>query len=231
MIADFEKLKENNRLEAKKASGGIPQSIWRTYSAFANTNGGYILLGVEEKSDKSLKVVGLDNPEAMLIDFWNTVNNNQKVNFNILFDRHVQIVGIDNKKIIMIEVPRADRTMKPIYLNEKPFAETYRRNGEGDFHCSKEMIHAMLRDSGHQTQDMLVLENMSFDVFDHDTLRRYRNNMRITRLGHAWTNLEDIEFLQKIHGVGIGEDGKLHPTAAGLLMFGHEYEILREYPN
>ncbi|WP_289642256.1 hypothetical protein [uncultured Dubosiella sp.] len=26
------------------------------------------------------------------------------------------------------------------------------------------------------------------------------------------------------------EDGKLHPTAAGLLMFGEEYRIVREFP-
>ena len=26
------------------------------------------------------------------------------------------------------------------------------------------------------------------------------------------------------------ETGKVHPTAAGLLMFGYEYEIVREFP-
>lgn len=38
-------------LECKKAQRSVPNSLWDTYSAFANTYGGTILLGVVEHLD------------------------------------------------------------------------------------------------------------------------------------------------------------------------------------
>ncbi len=47
-LNEIEKYKENSQIEAKKASDGLPHSVWNTYSSFANTFGGIILLGVEK---------------------------------------------------------------------------------------------------------------------------------------------------------------------------------------
>lgn len=51
MNIDIQKLlSEGERvtLECKKATKSVPNSLWETYSAFANTYGGTILLGVYE---------------------------------------------------------------------------------------------------------------------------------------------------------------------------------------
>ena len=228
---NLEQYKENNRLEVKKAKGGLPNSIWETYSSFANTLGGTILLGVCEKADKSFEIVGLNDAERILTDFWNTINNQSKVNINILSNKDVEVITFNNKDIIVISVPRAQRADKPIYINGNPLTGTYRRDGDGDYKCSQEEVKAMLRDASAQTNDLTVLEGMNEDVFNYDTVHSYRMRMKYARPGHVWESLEDSAFLLRIGAMGRGEDGSTHPTAAGLLMFGNEYEITREFRN
>ena len=87
----------------------------------------------------------------------------------------------------------------------------------------------MVRDASVRTQDMLVLNEMDMTVFNKESVRSYRQRMRLSRPGHVWEALEDEDFLMKLGAVGIGSDGKKHPTSAGLLMFGNEYDIVREY--
>ena len=146
-LNNIEAYHENNRIEAKKALGGLPHSIWETYSAFANTLGGVILLGVEEWKDKSLHPVDLPDPEGMVEEFWTLVNTPAKASVNILSEEDVDIEVIDGKRIITITVPPAPPRCKPVYVDGDPFTGAYCRTGEGDDRCTREEIKEMLREA------------------------------------------------------------------------------------
>ena len=117
------------------------------------------------------------------------------------------------------------------YIDGNPMTGTYRRNGEGDYHCTQDAVRAMLRDAATQTQDTLLIDQMDLSVFDYDSVHRYRNRLRNHRPGHVWDELDDVTFLYRLGAVGRGEDGMMHPTVAGLLMFGFEYEIVKHFPH
>ncbi len=90
---------ERVTLECKRAKAEVPKSIWQTYSAFANTIGGLILLGVDEDLQekdvsKRFQIIGVDEPSKIITDFWNTLNSD-KVNENILVDSDVEVVNVD----------------------------------------------------------------------------------------------------------------------------------------
>lgn len=229
-LSNIERYRENNRIEAKKSLGGLPKSLWETYSAFANTMGGILLLGVEEYRDKSLHVVNLPNPEALVAEFFAILKNPKKVSANILTEQDVTIREVDGNRMIVIHVPRARRYDKPVYIDGDPFTGTYRRNGEGDYRCTREEVQAMLRDAAVHTQDMKVLAQAELSALDYTTVHRYRSRMQEERPGHVWEELNDTEFLYRLGAAGRSSDGTLHPTAAGLLMFGREDEIVKAYP-
>ena len=230
-IGCFEKYRENNRLEVKKAKGGLPVSLWETYSSMSNCHGGTIILGIIEKDDGSFVTTGLKDVEKLKKDFWNTINNNRKVSANLLTDTDIESYEVNNDVILVIRVPRAPREFKPVYINDDLFGGTFRRNGEGDYHCTKSEVRAMLRDQTEETSDMKVLEDFDICDLDMETIRAYRNRHSAYRSEHVWESLPDEEYLERIGAAKKAKsDKKLHPTAAGLLMFGEEYRILYEYP-
>ena len=157
-IRKFDQYRENNRLEVKRAAAVLPDILWSTYSSMANSSGGVILLGVAEKNDGSFMTTGMKNAEKLLKDFWNTINNRQKVSTNLLSDNDILTYEVGEDVILAIHVPRARREDKPVHINQDLFGGTFRRNGEGDYHCTKNEIKAMLRDQTEETSDMKMLD-------------------------------------------------------------------------
>jgi ATP-dependent DNA helicase RecG len=127
---------ENKDTEFKLADGGLP-SIWETVSAFANTEGGYLILGVKEKDNNEFEVLGLKKPEALIKTFWDTHNNPSKLSARLCTDPDVQAVTFAGRRLVIIYVPRASREQRPIYINGNLLTGTYKRNHAGSYRCSE----------------------------------------------------------------------------------------------
>ena len=104
------------------------------------------------------------------------------------------------KKIVCIHVPMADFRMKPIYLNGNVYKGTYRRNHEGDYHCTERQVRAMIRDSFEDGNDGILIEHYNMDDIDLDTLHRYRTLFRVWNNDHVWNEVDDKTFLRNLGG-------------------------------
>lgn len=227
---------ERLHLECKKASREVPKSIWETYSSFANTLGGDILLGIEEDlsatdASKRFTILGVENVSKIKTDFWNTVNCD-KVSANILQDEDVSDFEVDGKSIIRIHIPQADFTLRPVYINGNPLKGTFRRNHEGDYHCTEAEVKAMLRDANENGNDSTLMEFYGIDDIDADSLRQYRTEFRVLNDGHPWNGDDDKKFLTELGGYVVDrKNGKEGLTLAGLMMFGKGLAITERLAN
>lgn len=226
----IEQYRENNRIEAKLAQGGFPHSVWETYSAFANTLGGIILLGVKELKDKSFECVDLPSPEALAEEFMRTAGDRRQVSVNLLNDKSINIVEHNGHRIVAVEIPQATRKQKPVFVYGDFTHGAYRRGGEGDYRCSPAQIRAMIRDRADAGADRRIIEALSTDCIDTSTVKRYRSQLYKASNDVLWQKLSDTEFLYKIEAIALGNDSKPHPTCAGLLMFGNPLSIQSIFP-
>ncbi|MCM1322303.1 MAG: putative DNA binding domain-containing protein [Bacteroides sp.] len=240
-LSNIGKYRENNRLEAKQAVGGFPRSLWETYSSFANTFGGIILLGVEETHDKELRIIGLSCAEERLDEFRRTVKDRHAVSVNILKEDQSYIADIEGRRIVVIEVPRADRHYRPVFIGSDPYSGTFRRSGDGDYHCSAEEVRSMFRDRGDVPDDGEPLCALPMSALCADTVRRFRSRMKNLHPSHELNTLGDDAFLEAVRAASRGgktadkhggrKTAELHPTIAGLLAFGCENFITAQFPN
>ncbi len=132
-LEDITTLSEAVDLECKLAigkhgKGQLPTDFWPTYSAFANTHGGVVLLGVKEKQGR-FSLHGIQDPQRVIITLFNHLNNPQKVSVNLLTEKDVKVITIDGRNLIQVQIPAAHRKQKPVYLGGNPFkGHTYRRH-------------------------------------------------------------------------------------------------------
>lgn len=236
-VIDLVTLSEGCELECKAAQGRdgrgeLPEDFWKSYCAMANSDGGVILLGVQEKPRGVFHALGIRDIERVRKSLWDALHNRQKISANLLAERDVMPVDIDGKSVLRIRVPRASRQVRPVHLGNNPFGGSYLRRHEGDYQADDESVRRMMAERVEESRDDRVLKGYDFNDLDMETVAAYRNRFSAVKPGHVWTDLPLPEFLTQIGAWGKNrEEGFTGLRLAGLLMFGRADAIRDAFPH
>lgn len=235
-LDDLYLLQESSEIECKLALGKdglgeVPEDMWETYSAFANTDGGYIVLGMQEKKNKFIPK-GLTRIAQVRKQLFDLANNPKKVNVNLLKNSLIKELPLnDQKSLLIIYVPRAKRVERPVYLKGNPLGNTYQRCNESDQRLSEEQVKRMLAEQAQDSRDSVVLEHFQINDLDMESVQNYRQRYANLDPSHPWNELSNLAFLEKIKAYKTErETGRKGLTIAGLLMFGTHTAIQDKFP-
>ena len=229
-VSQIIKDRETAEIEFKSAKGGFPKSFWETYSAFANTHGGTIVLGVKEKDGIfTLNNLTDDDIDNLQKDFWSGVHNKNTINACLLKNDDVEVGEIEGHKVILFHIPQAQRDQRPIHCTQDAFNGTFRRNYEGDYLCGNAEVRRMFADADiTRPADGRILKNYSWDDIDMPSFEQYRRLFATAKPSHPWHTLSNDELMRKLGGYRkdreTGEEGF---TLAGILMFG-KYDSIKD---
>lgn len=210
--------------EVKEASGGLPKSMWETVSAFSNTAGGWIILGVKEKKSENGSeyiVNGVANPEQMEQDIVTTLRSRSK--FNAPVSCKALKYTIDDKNVLVFEIPLSPH--RPVAI--KSNGEVYVRTGSGDTLATDMEVDAIVRDASFGAKSEMEVPGTGFKDIDTNSIASYRSYLRDFNRPLSFPTLNDEEFCRKLNIVL--SSGRL--SYGSLLMFGKRESVLDALPN
>ncbi|MDR0781917.1 MAG: putative DNA binding domain-containing protein, partial [Pseudomonadales bacterium] len=233
LLDELNAVDESTRIEAKRASD-VGKSILETVIAFANEpglDGGYLLLGVDwsinDKGDTVYRATGLPNPDKVQRDLASQCAST----LNVAVRPEMQVEQINGCALLVVYVPEADVTHKPIYKKATGLPHgAWRRIGSSDQRCVDEDLWVLRGESQPlHGPDSSILPDARLDDFDPVAITAYRRdrahiNPRAEELAYGFEELlEAVGARRRVNDV-------LQPTLAGIVLFGKAMALRRLLP-
>lgn len=206
---------EPEGIEVKSGAGGFPTSVRESLVAFANTDGGTIIIGLDELA--GFLVV----PVSDLVRYRDNLVALARDAITPPLQIETDIVEVDEGRVLVANVPPARVDQKPVYVTAKGVTNgAYLRTGDGDRRMTEGEIALVYASRVQPTYDREAVEGTSTEDLDWTSLRR---SLQRVRSGSAKLRVEDETMILYRLGV-LAEPRSGSPlTLAGLLAFG-------EYP-
>src|SRR3989344_3879214 len=197
-------MKESQILEFKKSLSEINEII-ETISAFANTKGGKIIVGVEENKDGSIKkVVGVVINGREI----ENITNEIKQNTDPIVYPSVVIEEIDGKEILTIEIKES--SLKPVFSKGK----AYLRVGKCNVKLSAQKMREIMTEKKDSFTDLACEEAKLTDIDE----QKVRWVLKKDKSERSFDINPEISLKEALNRLKLIKNGKF--TNAGILLFG-----------
>ena len=213
---------ENSQIEYKTCYDQISYSLYESVCSFLNHNGGFILIGVNDKG----KIIGV-NPDKIQ-DLKNNIISTVKNKDLFLPTLYLtpEIVEIEDKVVMALNVPCGQYVYR---YNGRYFD----RNGEIDLDITDHpelLLSLFERKNPHLFEERFV-DRLTMNDLDHQTFQYCRNILSASKPNHSWLQLSDEEILVHLHlAKRESITHELRIKYAALILFGKESSIQEFLP-
>jgi len=207
--------------EFKESSFSLPKNIFETICAFLNTDGGAIILGVNDKQ----KITGVIKESVIQIKIDLASACNDPTQLDPPFFLGTQEYEIDKKWIILIQVPSSS-------MVHRSKGDVFMRNEEGDFRVkSPEMIAGIVNRKRSFFTEQKVYSHISIHDFKKELFDEAYRLIRNRNPGHPWIGLDPEDLLVKSRLKHKDPyTGEIGYTLAAILFFGSDDLIMDILP-
>ncbi len=187
-----------------------PAKLLETAVAFANTDGGYIVVGLEDpsKAQRDQRLIGISENPDNLSEFLKLIEKEIEPPLGPWNKFELDIVNVGGKpdKLFVINVKKSDD------VHSLKRGDTFMRKGRQNVKIGSTEIMRLKYEKGaikfeNEKSGITALEELESALFS-----QYKKDT-------AAEGLDDWQFL-KDNGLAVGQPGKFELTKAGVLLFG-----------
>lgn len=200
-------------VEAMRALGGAKGTLPSTLAAFANADGGTVIIGLDDQ--EGFKAAGVPGAKSVR----NSLIALGRDKLTPSPEMRVEIVPFEDVSLVVAEIEPLPPSQRPCYVKAKGlYAGAYARVGGEDQKLTSYEIDRMKENAGQPRWDCEPVPEASVKDLDRDACARLIETAK-RRSPRAFGYIGETDALVTL-GVLVRREGTLVPTLAGLLSVG-----------
>jgi len=222
---------ESAQVECKESAWQLPRTVWETVSAFSNTAGGTLLLGVAQQADQFV-VTGLVDAPKIQHDLATGLHDVMNVPIPAQVEPLILPAAGEERVILRVYIPEALPYQKPIYIRGAGLDKgCHKRVAGEDMPCTEDDLARFFQARSLISPDMTPVPMARREELDPDQLRAFRRLLDTQDPTNPVLTYDDDDLL-RAYAALIQPEGQTEPvpTVAGVLMFGTPSLIRRCFP-